>query len=1178
MLQLDSNTLIDNSSDDLKMVNVVNSLIANENCQQVLIATGYWDIPGTALVCEALTNLLEKEDTSVKILIGKDPEVRAYQLAHPTKYGTSQKDNIKWALEKLEVTPPYVAAVEMLKKYCLKDFDSSRIQIKMFDLNEDDERQFFHAKCYVFLGHYWSKGIIGSSNFTQKGLEGNSELNYFEHDSSMVTAEPNENSFTKGHKKWFFEKWDLAKPWNRTFLEEVLKGTPIDKATTPVEAPKTLAPEEQELAPKPFTPYELYIKLLQLKFGDIIDVELGKQIESYLPQDFKPLRYQMEAVKRCLSIMHEHGGFMLADVVGLGKTIVGVLVAKRFLTVPEESGRERRVLIVCPPAIVNGWKQTIAQFDNDATEKITPLIDFITTGSIGHLVDDDMGDDDDDSEDTGEFNGELEQKNYGLILIDESHKFRNSDTQMYHMLDQLIGNITFNTGYQPYIGLLSATPQNNRPDDLKNQIYLFERNRKNSTLKRAKSGDLEAFFADVSKLYGELTAEPKDEDGNIKERTPEQKEERKAKLRELSLEIRQCVLDDILERRTRYDIQHYYADDMEEQKITFPKISGPNPLEYTISQELSDLFIKTMGIIDPTEEQKADGEEHLGYYRYRAMQFFTSPDNKKKYEGRGARSVEKLSDQLASIMRTLLVKRMDSSFTAFKKSLKNLKQYTTNMIKMWDHDAIFICPQIDVNAELDVNAKREKKGNKKLTFDDCLEDIRQKIKKLTNDGRNRRQQNAEYHRADFKEDYLTLLNADLDLLNTMCDAWGVISEDPKLSVFRDELNATLFNKEINTSGKLVIFSEAADTVKAIESAVKAKGHTPLVITAANRDEKQQEITENFDANYANPVDRYDVIITTEVLAEGVNLHRANVILNYDTPWNATRLMQRIGRVNRIGSKEPCVYVYNFMPNKVNDAVIKLMDKAYTKLQSFHVLFGEDNKVFTDKERVVHYDLHEMVEGEESPMEHYIYELKQYREAHPDRYALIAGSKDGWEIASKTSGTAYIMAQAPSSACLGIRIDRGSNTPTVISDVDLLVALRVPEDTPRVPLPKDWEQLRADAFTCYNQYFVRVNTSRLGDKTTKAREVIHDLATRHRDLLTAKSEDTLKKVAKMVRNGNRDITLTMLRIGQEIYDSEGQLFPITAEEIQAKLKKDFGRLLKVVEERQGKPAVILGTCK
>ena len=111
-----------------------------------------------------------------------------------------------------------------------------------------------------------------------------------------------------------------------------------------------------------------------------MDKSLGQQIETYLPANIHKLEYQIEAVKRCISIMHEHGGFMLADVVGLGKTIIGTLIIKRFLSVPEDDGRERKVLVITPPAIQSGWKKTITMFDKDSDEKIAPYIDFITTG------------------------------------------------------------------------------------------------------------------------------------------------------------------------------------------------------------------------------------------------------------------------------------------------------------------------------------------------------------------------------------------------------------------------------------------------------------------------------------------------------------------------------------------------------------------------------------------------------------------------------------------------------------------------------------------------------------------------------------------------------------------------------------------------------------------------------
>ena len=114
----------------------------------------------------------------------------------------------------------------------------------------------------------------------------------------------------------------------------------------------------------------------------------------------------------------------------------------------------------------------------------------------------------------------------------------------------------------------------------------------------------------------------------------------------------------------------------------------------------------------------------------------------------------------------------------------------------------------------------------------------------------------------------------------------------------------------------------------------------LMVTASNRNRLGQVIKENFDANYPSDGRRYNLIITSDVLAEGVNLHRSNVIVNYDSPWNATRLMQRIGRVNRIGSVAPCIYNYMFYPSQQGDKEIKLYKNALVKLQGFHSAFGK----------------------------------------------------------------------------------------------------------------------------------------------------------------------------------------------------------------------------------------------
>ena len=1148
-----SNTLIDNSCDKLKMSCRLNELIANPRIKHIRIATGYWDLKGLCLVLDHLKEFLMREDATFQLLIGKDPYIYAEQLKSPKVVSKKYPyDFIKTDLNALEPKDEYKQAVSLLLDYC-----GSKIQIRLYRKNKNEEVQFLHSKCYIFNSDEGDEeetacGIIGSSNFTGKGLDGNSELNYLEDNWNQVVGMG--SATHKTHVSWFEEKWNLSENWTQTFLEQILRKTKIGIAV-------------DKKNKQSFTPYELYIKLLQLKFGDIIDQNLNQQIENYLPSKIQKLNFQIEAVKQCMSIMHEHGGFMLSDVVGLGKTIVSVLLIKRFLTVPEDNGRERRVLIVTPPSIQSAWKNTVEDFDKKQTEKIAPSIDYITTGSIGNLVDNEDGDD--DAEDDGEFGEELEYHNYGLIMIDESHKFRNSDTAMYLALDDLIQQIGTNTGVSPYIGLLSATPQNNRPNDIKNQIYLFERNHIESTLKKAESGNLERFFAEANHEYDTL----------IKAQENESDEERRAReerLKALSKRIRECVLDDILERRTRTDVEKYYKDDMISQHFVFPKIKGPCILKYKMDDELAHLFADTMMLIAPTPEEKMSKNDRLGYYRYRAIQYFFKDENKNKYRGRGSRDSDKVADQLARIMQMLLVKRLESSFTAFKTSLRNLRRYTENMINMWENNTIFVCPQVDVNKELDEYAKTIKHG-KKVTFADCVEDIRKRIEILNKNGKNEKNQNAEYKQGDFDGEYIRLLKEDYKLISNLYDRWAKNSDDPKFDKFKEELIPNLFNPKTNTSGKLVIFSEAIDTVESLKRATKNKGYNTLVITAANRQDMENTIKENFDANYeGEQKDDYQVIITTDVLAEGVNLHRANVILNYDTPWNSTRLMQRIGRVNRIGSKEPCIYVYNFMPSAQGDAEIQLVRKAHTKLQSFHILFGEDSKIFSEDEEVAQYALHDAVNGEESPMEKYVFELKQYKENNPERYKKIEETAKGWMIASKTYGDAYFMVKAPRSASLAIKVSHdGVSNPQIISTVDMINAVRVDDKTPACPLPDNWVQFSADALRTYNQYFVRINKSRVGDKRTQAMQIINDLY--YKDDLSGHSKKLLEDAMKMVRNGNIDIIRKMIDIGKQIEESAQTLFGFKQNDIDNILETSIGKLVSVVELRQGKAEITLATC-
>ena len=1178
-----NNTLLDNSEKFL-MRDILREFIGSGRYNHICIATGYWDLPGTALVYDQLKTFLEAGGR-LDILLGQEPQLRSYQTHAPE----SEQERFPDFYLQRDInllTDEYKPTAELIQKYCcvrkydhpvgdniiaknvetIEEQDDSQIQLRVFGQKDPVHKQFLHAKCYIFLGPGEADGIIGSSNFTEKGLEDNAELNYLETQNSIVTSPLTEYSNSKSHKVWFEEKWEQSVPWNGKFLQ-ILSAAPVGKRV-PKPEPE---PQCEEL-----TPYELYIKLLQTKFGDLVDKNIDEIIESYLPAGFDKYDYQIDAVEQCFSTMKEHGGFLLADVVGLGKTVVGALIIKHFLQFPDDDGRERKVLIVTPPAIRSAWENTIAVFDKDAADKMENYIDYITTGSIGKLTDEEGNDEaDGDEHDSGEFEGELKHENYGLIIIDESHKFRNSTTNMYIALDTLIGQIGADTGAYPYIGLLSATPQNNRPDDLKNQLYLFERNHADTTLTKANSGNLENFFSEINTEYSSIIHPDEDNFTTW--------EERNVLLKDLSRRIRDCVLTDVMVRRTRTDVQLYYADDMKRQNLKFPKIEGPHELEYQMDFQLSHLFAETMDIIAPTDDYKLRSSRYLSYYRYRAIQFLADEKNKKKYDARGSRNADKLADQLANIMQINLVKRLESSFSAFYQSLLNLRQYTKNMIDMWESDNIFICPQINVNDELD-RKKKEKKRNRNVSYGDCIADIRAKIKKLDENGCNDDKRNMEYGRTDMKSEYIDLLRADYDLISELCDRWALNTEDPKLDVFKENLKHVLFDPEKNIPQKLVVFSEAKDTVDTIKRVAESKGYRVLKITAENRNEKELEIRENFDANYGRKAGEeqkndYDIIVTTEVLAEGINLHRANVILNYDTPWNSTRLMQRIGRVNRIGSTQDKVYVYNFKPSAEGDAEIQLVQKAYTKLQSFHTLFGEDSKVYTAKEEVSHYDLNTVVNGEESPLEKYLYELKQYKDAHPERYDYILQRDENLECATTTDdGNSYFLVRTPRMSGLFVKVDPAESKGKVISASEMYERFAVAQDAVRAELPEHWAEDKKKAEKAVNQHLHKMNV-RMGSSTkaTKAKEILRKM---QKDVTMSKnSKSLLADAFALINKGNSDIIKKVLAYEERLNDSQGDLFGgLTQQDFDDMIEREIRNIVANLQQRYGKAEVYIGLSK
>ena len=1158
------NTLIDNSVSSLTMTSILRRCISSVGLKEIKLATGYWDIPGIALVVDELRSFLQQENAKLKMVIGREMFVYANQVLTPLVDAKFPQEFMKQDMERLNehIKPEYLDALRLLLKGC----ESGKIEIRKYEKDADGKPQFLHSKCYIFNGvsaegEKFAYGIIGSSNFTEQGLrnfdkeKGNRELNYLETNKQIVNFCDPDDLSCKGHNQWFDDIWELATPWEKEYLEQVLK---------PAKITQELPPEKPDIQVTPLSPYEAYIRLLSDRFGKLVDDDMEAVLRGYLPKEVNPYKFQLDAATLCTQVMHQHGGFLLGDVVKKEKTIVGVLVVKYYLDTAEEEGRANKVLIIVPPAIKSSWVKTIERFDADREDKISPYVDFITTGSISQLME---GEEDELDDDTGEFEEPLQKELYGLIMIDESHNFRNNGTKKYEALNDLIEEINLQTGYYPYIGLLSATIQNNSPADLRNQIYLFQRHPKESTL-AVEGHNLEYFFSQACDRYNKIIHEHPTGDT--------EKQTNRVALKYLSQEIHDKVLAELLVRRTRTDIKKDYKEDLH-----FPIVKGPVSLEYKMNQRLSQLFYDSMRLIAPTEESIKKGEPGIVYMRYRATEYLI-PELQKRYSGRNM-TPEKSSSYLASIMQILLVKRLESSITAFRESLENLQRYTRNMIQMWDDDCIFICPQIDVNAELNVAEKRKRTNNPDYSIAQCYDDIRQKIEKLTKGKKNDKHQNAEYHRSDFNERYYELLIEDIRYIDELVTRWKDERSDPKLLRFNRAIYEELFDAEKNRPQKLVVFSEAIATVDEIVNALDDAGKRVLKITAANRNEKEQIIRANFDANYEGEwKDDYDAIVTTEVLAEGVNLHRANTILNYDTPWNSTRLIQRIGRVNRIGSKEENVYVYNFFPSDEGDGMINLMQRAFTKLQSFHTLFGEDNRIFMEEEEVSQVDYMKLMDGQETPYTKYIAELQNYKQEHPERFEFISAQEAPIVSSFKANETeSLLVVKTDINNAGSVYVHVAGEEGKIIPCLEMFQYCACTPDTPSAQIEMD-EHVAETAILAYNTHIAKIykaatsNNKAITTAKLFIREIISEPG------LTPNAKQRLSIASRIIGKGDVALARKICKLAQQYHDIQLSLFESTAEEkmahISSIVEEDLKVLNKKMIERNGEPYIYFCTNK
>ncbi|MFN4298773.1 MAG: helicase-related protein [Thermaurantimonas sp.] len=751
-----------------------------------------------------------------------------------------------------------------------------------------------HAKVYIFRPepfneHTPAAVITGSSNMTDAGLGSGSTYNY------EFNVQLNDYEDVVFATEEFEKLWSEAVEILPTDVQKLTKETHLNDEVTP---------------------FEIYIKLLIEFFGKNVDFE--DYSSGFLPDNFKKLSYQIDAVNEGFNMLMKHNGFFLSDVVGLGKTVIATMIARKFLL---QNGTENtKILVVYPPAVEKNWKNTFRMFNIDKYTK------FITNGSLHKILE---GHQD-----------YWNKEEYDLIIVDEAHKFRNHTTGAFQNLQLICKSPRKNKGLiegpQKKVILVSATPLNNKPEDIFYQIQMFQDVRQ-STLPKT---NLTSFFAPLVEQYKKLRY---NDELDIET------------LRKIYGQIRKNIIEPITIRRTRKDLENIpeYLNDLKAQGIIFPRVEPPQKIEYLMDNTLNELFHKTVSYL--TEEDK------LSYARYQAIAGLKSEVAQGLYE-----RAELVSKSLAFIMKTMLIKRLESSFYAFKISLSAFTRATGRMIEMFEKDKIYIAPDLDINKLLD-------KG-----WSD--EDIEREIERLSEEN----PKNKVFRASDFKPEFIENLKKDKILLDELLNSWKQINYDPKLDVFLNRLEEKFLDSSINTEGKLVIFTESKDTSDYLRQKLEDKlGRADvLTVSSENRSELHETIVENFDANLdpKSQKNDFNIIITTEVLAEGVNLHRSNVIVHYDTPWNSTRLLQRIGRVNRIGTKADAIYNFVFYPSAQGDSQINLNKTALMKIQAFHTAFGEDNQVYSEQEVLDEVKLfnNQAIREEEDERLKYLYFLRRFK--------------------------------------------------------------------------------------------------------------------------------------------------------------------------------------------------------
>ena len=876
-----SNFITNGKTDNLKKRLV--ELISKS--EELKFLVGFFYFSG---ITELYSSLKEKGgDVKLRILVGLEVD---HLLSGMTVECAKSKE--KKEVSKRDIENNFISSVK--KSLNSDDFDRQEFyeQIDFFiDLIIKDKliirktKKPNHAKLYIFEleDKIVQKNlfITGSSNLTRAGLSYQNEFNVEIKDYGTEEA-----------SAYFEGLWEDSVPITEN---KALKDRLI----------KTIEDETQVKKITPFEAFAVVLKTyLNMKSVEENDLSLKEIVEE---AGYKYYKYQEDAVKQAVKILNLDNGVIVADVVGLGKSIIAALIAKVD---------RKRGIILCPPGLISEWEDYLSDFGLSSWK-------VLSSGNI-------------------DFAEKIVRKEKAdpieMVVIDEAHRFRNSDTTNYEKLKNLCRN--------KKVILLSATPFNNSPVDILALLELFTIPKKSSlTL----DGDLKNLFKnfkgefekllEIRKFYrhsdSEKVARAKK---NYKLLFGEDKidiKKVKARTKELAVKIR-SVIEPVVVRRNRLDLQKNskYKGEVKDLSVIDP----PKTWFYELTKEQSEFYDTilrdyfgedgrfTGAIYNPFiyESGKEEGED------------LNLEENRQFYAQKNT----------TTFMKRLLVKRLESSFGSFEKSIENQISITKKILGFIENNQKYILDRklIEKIAEADED-----------DVEKALADFAIKLEE-GNLPKNNKVYDLE---KDFKEKdkFIADINSDLKMYQEIKEkllTLDMVENDPKAKAIIKKIKECLAEnpKEGEPKRKIVVFTEYRDTANFLARVIEKEFKNRILYSENLGTEKIKEIKRNFDASYSkkDQEDKYDILLATDKISEGFNLNRAGMVINYDIPWNPVRVIQRVGRINRISKKVfEKLQIINFFPTEKGAELVQTEKIAAGKMLMIHNILGEDAKIFHSDE-------------------------------------------------------------------------------------------------------------------------------------------------------------------------------------------------------------------------------------